>query len=387
MVKWAVASALTSFFAFTLLDPYYLQFFTTDRGLNLSPTLFGLYVSFHSLIGFLLEYPSGTFSDKFGRRLSWALGLFAYGVGLLWLSQVTSFYLTLITAAFQGMYFALKSGSSSGWLYDHVGKEGMREAYGTYYLLAVPLTIVGGIIATLLGLWVAIWVPIALVGIILIANGAFILTFTENYGSKDKTFLQIAKEGGSQFFKSPILQIIAVQSFFMTLPVWINSAWWLTYLVKHYNPTVGKTALMFTISAVGGAAVGVYLHRSEQTSYQRFILYPSLIMGVFYFMLPFFPTFWMYVGSITLVIVGARLRTAGLSILQNECIETERATALSFLGMISKFYWMVVPPLWGMVIELLTLKYTFLLAGGCTFLSLFLLSIALQMREDNENKN
>lgn len=39
--RYIIAVCLVEFFAFKILDPYYIQFMTTEKGLGLTPTQFG----------------------------------------------------------------------------------------------------------------------------------------------------------------------------------------------------------------------------------------------------------------------------------------------------------------------------------------------------------
>ncbi|AAM25397.1 Permeases of the major facilitator superfamily [Caldanaerobacter subterraneus subsp. tengcongensis MB4] len=196
---------LIEFFAFKILDPYYIQFMTTEKGLGLTPTQFGFFVSLTSAVTSAIDYLSGAFADRLGRRLSWGLAMFFYGAGMLWLSSVSAFGPALVTTVLMGISYAFTSGAREAWLYDKVGQEGTRQTFGKLYLYSIPFTAVGMAVAFILGGFGSLRIPIALTGII-IANGFFIMTFPENYGNQHRRgWLEVLKAGFYQFLKSRVL--------------------------------------------------------------------------------------------------------------------------------------------------------------------------------------
>jgi len=389
ILRFAVAVAVVEYFAYKVLDPFYLQFMTTDRGLGLTPFKFGLFVSCASLMMISLEYISGIFADKFGRRLSWAISLFLYGVGMFWLSTVTSFVYALLTAFLMGSSYAFVSGASEAWLYDNEGKEGMRKAYGLLYLVSIPLTVAGGVAAISLGYFFdSVRIPIAITGVIVMVNGVFVLSFPENYGGRERQWLEIAKVGIKQFLANRVLQLTVLQTFFMTLAIWINTAWWVTYIVKEFNVSIAGTAAAFAVVSAAAAIAGFYISKMKETDYRKLIIYPTIVMTACYFLMPFASVVFVFVILLVGVIASTYFRGTGITILENEIITEERATSLSFLNMIRGVFWVIGPLVWGAMIQIIDLKATFIIAGVFSLISLVLLSTALKIRrQTHENTN
>ncbi|MEQ2129103.1 MFS transporter, partial [Caldanaerobacter subterraneus KAk] len=75
---------------------------------------------------------------------------------------------------------------------------------------------------------------------------------------------------------------------------------------------------------------------------------------------------------------------SGITLLENEQISVERATALSFLNTLRSAFWAVTPLLWGTLISALGLKVMFFFAGVTSLISLFLLKLALVLRGGKE---
>lgn len=373
---------MVEYFAYKVLDPFYLQFMTTDRGLGLTPFKFGLFVSFASLMMISLEYISGIFADKFGRRLSWAISLFLYGGGMFWLSTVTSFPYALVTAFLMGSSYAFVSGASEAWLFDHEGKEGMRKAYGLLYLVSIPLTVAGGVAAIALGYYFdSVRIPIAVTGVIVVVNGFFVLSFPENFGGRERHWLEIAKVGIKQFVANKVLQLTVLQTFFMTLAIWINTAWWVTYIVREFHVSIAGTAAAFAVVSASAALAGFYISKMKETDYKKLIIYPTIVMAVSYFLMPFASMIFVFIILLVGVIASTFFRGTGITILENEIITEERATSLSFLSMIRGVFWVIGPLVWGALIQIIDLKATFVVAGVFSLISFVLLFFALKIRK------
>ena len=398
-LKYALAVGIVEFFAWKVLDPFYLQFLTTDRGLNLSPAQFGLFVSLGSWVTMVFDYPTGSVADKLGRRATWAVALFSHAIGMLWLSRVRTFAQCLIVPIFQGISWALQSGSREAWLYDHAGEERTRHAVALTYLLSLPLTAAGISLATWMGARTDVRMPIALTGVILLGVGAGVMTFPENYGQRQKPWVATLKSGLAQFSSSRILKLLALENFFNTLPIWVSSAWWLTFLVEEWNVGVAATTFAFGITAMGTTTAGFALYRASTASsrsrygentkagksalsrYRSLLIYPSLVAGTAFCLMAVSPGPAVLVALVLVTIAARYFRSAGVTLLRNREITEDRATTLSLLGTLEGLVWAVTPLIWGIVIQAVGLRIVFLLAGVSSLISSVIFSIALSSRE------
>lgn len=377
VLGYVLAVGAVEFFAYKILDPFYLQFLTTGRGIGLTPAQFGLFVALGGWATMAVDYLTGALADKAGRRLCWALSMFVYAGAMFWLSRVTTFAQALATPLLQGLSWALVSGSREAWLYDHVGREGTRRAMASLYLCSVPLTVAAAALATWLGMWAGIRLPIALTGFIMLAVGCLVLTFPENYGSRERNWPVVLRSGLRQFLSGRALQLIALQSFFMTLPVWINSAWWFTYVVQEWEMKVARATLAFGVAAVAGAVAGLLISRLKANDYRALLVYPTLAAAASYLLMSVAPSPGALVGLVVVAVAAGYLRGAGITLLRNQHIREDRATALSFLSTLEGAFWVVGPLLWSVLIGALGLRGTFAVAAGCCLVSLALLVAAM----------
>ncbi|MDI6847872.1 MAG: MFS transporter, partial [Candidatus Bathyarchaeia archaeon] len=142
---------------------------------------------------------------------------------------------------------------------------------------------------------------------------------------------------------------------------------------------------VFAIVSISGAITGLYISKMKSTNYKQLIVYPTILMVSAYLMMPFSHNLIMFVLFVIGALIGSYFRGAGITILENEMITTERATSLSFLNMIRDMSWGTIPILWGILMQAISLKTTFILAGIFSFVSFIMLMVALRIRgEKNE---
>lgn len=381
--RYVTAVVIIEFFAYKVLDPYYLQFMMTEPGLGLSATQFGYFVALASSVTFAIDFLTGAFADKIGRRASWSIAMFLYGGGMVWLSFVQSYRLALITAVCMGSSYAFISGSKEAWLYDNVGRDGMREAFGRVYLLAVPVTIVGGLTATALGIFNSLRLPILIAGLVVLANGLFVTTLPENRGAAvERSWRRIMVKGFREFAQNRVLWLTAAQSFFMTLPIWINTAWWITFLTVEFEADLRGAAAAFGSTALGASLAGLYISKMKQTDYRKLIIFPTVVTAAALALMAAAPNAYIFVGLVIVSIGGTYFRGAGITVLENEQISAERATALSFLNTVRSAFWAIGPLLWGVVIDRLGIRGSFRLAAVMALASLGLLLVALRLERE-----
>jgi MFS family permease len=350
---------------------------------NLESFIVGAALSFSVVIG-------GILVDKYGRRLSWAVSRFLYGASILmwaivYVGRGTSVEFLLpmfldIMWALSLLAAALKM-SWVAWLFDIEGRDGMKNAYGLLYLSSFPLILAG------LGLGIFLedfsddpHVSILLAGLIMIAVGFWIFTFPENYGDREKSLLNIAKNGITQFKTSRVLQLIVIQGILIDLPLWVKGTW-KGYLVEEFNLSSDETFKMLWLITVAIAFLaGGFLLLVKGIDYKKLIVYPTICMAGLYLLMPLARSpqvFTILIGGVSAV---ALLRTAGILILMNDAISENRATVLSlvtFLIMITSIastFWYVSDIQWDI---------TFLAAGAFALISLVPVAAALKIHGRN----
>lgn len=385
--RFVLGIVIEEYVAYKILDPYYLQYMTTERGLNLTAAEFGVFVAISNVASAALDYLTGALADRFGRCKVWASAAFCYGGGMLWLAFARNYAWSLLAAVLMGISYALESGAPQAWIYDQLQGDGLRRSVGRVYQAAVPATLIGVGIGYALGFLGSMRIPIIITGLVVIGNGVLITTFEDNTGEAEqrKSWGVLLKTGFNQFRSSPVLWLTAIQSFFYLLPSWIGTAWWLTYLVQKFGVSSQYTTLAFgVVSLLSSGAAGVIGHMKE-TSFPRLIILPTILAAIAYVIIPWIENSYVYMALVAVTITAGYFRGAGITVLENNEIDEARATALSFMGSIRSAFWIVGPLVFGVVIDRIGLRYMFYVASGTCVLSLVLLVAALSRVRRHEN--
>ena len=208
--------------------PIWILFFQS-RGLNLAEI--GFVATGTYLASVLLEYPTGIFADKYGRKLSIIFSILLNAVALI--IEVTAHTTTqfFIGAVFIGASFAFSSGAREALIYDSL-KEKKLEKYNSKVLGSLDTVgAIGGILSTLLGSMFftlkntfPYWLTIVAYGI-----GLFFFIFIrepkyKKEGETIDTFKNF-KEGVKLVWRNPVLKsllLLYIPLFFFE-EAWYNA--------------------------------------------------------------------------------------------------------------------------------------------------------------------
>ncbi|MDE2966463.1 MAG: MFS transporter [Chloroflexota bacterium] len=153
---------------FMIFLPVWIIYLMDGRGLSLTEV--GVIESFFWLTVIIAEVPTGAVADRFGRRISLALGAILFAISTVIFSLADGFSLLLGSYLVMGLGMTLYSGAGDALLYDtlrvlrrtgeyerHAGR-----AHGLFFAAMVLATAVGGPAAYLLGYTATILVSSAL---------------------------------------------------------------------------------------------------------------------------------------------------------------------------------------------------------------------------------
>ena len=152
---------------FMVFLPIWIIYLLNHRGLSLTEV--GVFESFFFLTVILGEVPTGAIADRFGRRISLALGAILFAVSIAIFAQADDFAILLGSYLVMGLAMTLYSGASEALLYDTLRVLGRTNEYerhsgrshGLFWLMMVLATIVGGPLSYALGYSTAITISCA----------------------------------------------------------------------------------------------------------------------------------------------------------------------------------------------------------------------------------
>ncbi|MEM2050567.1 MAG: MFS transporter [Thermoproteota archaeon] len=125
--------------------------------LGVSILIFGFMNTVRDLVSSLVSFPSGVFSDIFGRKKMMMLAIASSILTLLLLFLFKDPLWLLIALVFQGLSMSFMGPSSSAYVIDVIPEEKRGKAYATLAFLqsisSIVATSIAGIIAVLLGFY------------------------------------------------------------------------------------------------------------------------------------------------------------------------------------------------------------------------------------------
>ena len=142
---------------FMLFLPIWIIYLMDGRGLSLTEV--GVFESFFWLTIIIAEVPTGAIADRFGRKVSLALGAILFALSTVIFAMADSFSILLASYLVMGIAMTLYSGAGDALLYDTLrvlGRTGEYErhagrSHGLFWATMVLATAIGGPLAYLVG--------------------------------------------------------------------------------------------------------------------------------------------------------------------------------------------------------------------------------------------
>ena len=232
---WCACCSWTHFVS-AVLVPFYRDW----GGLTFTQIL--LVNAWFMVWNFLLEVPTGTVADVWGRKASLVLGALVGAGAALFYVSAPSLPRFLLAEVFFAASFTLMSGADEAMLYDTLDDLGRTSEAGRRYGHLAAFQQVGIVIGALLGGVIAVRLglraPLALQSLPMLAAAAVALTMVEpgHHREEDRvSYSGVLSVGVRAFFASPQLKRLAID-----MTVVQALAWMIIWL---YQPALESAAI------------------------------------------------------------------------------------------------------------------------------------------------
>lgn len=329
---------------------------------------------------FILEVPTGTIADKFGRKVSLFLSALVLGFAVFIYSQIPNFYTFLIAEFLFALGVASFSGADKALLYDTL-KETRRIKDSKHFFSRYALfNTLGIIIALPLGSIIAgssilpypdiLTLPLLLTTFPMFLAALTALTMKEPKRIKPKeNLLRVGIKGINYFRKHKVLRSFAID---MTL---ISAATFFIFWL--YQPLLLNAGMDIKLIGFVGAAfniVGVVLLYhvkliDKTLGAKNMLFLTALVPALAFISLAFFKNMLLVLLGI-FVIAGLKLlREPLFDSYMNKFIRSkERATVLSAISMLRNLIMIVFYPVVGFLSDI-SLSHALAVLGILTLLS------------------
>lgn len=222
---------------FNVADKIFGAIFTAFMNLvGLATSQISALFSIQEILLAIFDYPTGTISDRIGRKRITAYGLFVRGIGIIWFAYATSFIMFLPSIVLMALGVALISGAPSSWIIDHMIKDGVYDKREQILPRISGLLQLGSIVASIIAYFLvdkSSKLAIVVAGILHIIAGFVALIFGEdNYGKvKSNHFIKNLGTQFVDFIKEKRLIFLAIRNVVVYIPFAIFVIYWQIYAV------------------------------------------------------------------------------------------------------------------------------------------------------------
>lgn len=332
---------------------------------------------------FLLEIPTGTVADFFGRRISLIMGCVAGIIGILVYVSLPDIRVFLLAEVIFAVSYTLHSGADEALAYDSLKELGETDSskkilsrMESFKLAGIVIgAACGGFIAKYLGLSMTLLIQIIPMGI----AGVLSFTLKEPKISEKQTpmsfatYKHILVTGVKFFWNNRILKLLTLDNVVIFAFAWII-IWFYQALLIQAGMAIeyfGFVHMMMSVVEIVIISHFAWFERRLK-SRKRLLFFSAMITGVSYIILGV--THWL-----PLVLVGTWL-SAGFGLTRgplfssymNKYIPSEqRATILSTTSMLRTFSIVVINSTAGLLSDW-SISYTLLIFGAAIIIFSFI---------------
>ncbi len=350
---------------FLPIAPVLILFYTTN-GLN-STQIFTIQAAFHLAV-LLLEVPSGYLADVVGRKRTLVFGAMFFPLGLALYAAGRGFAAFICAEAVLAVSVSMRSGCDSAMLFDslrQLKREGEYKRFeGRCALFARSGTAVSSLAGGLLAM-----VFLRLPFLVNVAAALFMPPLAlalveperERRPGRDplRDILRICRDCLSQPHIRPV-----ILSCGLLMACNLTALWAYFLLYQELGIAIGWFGILFAVFQLAGALGGSRAHAFSERFGAKAALFLALLSPVFYVLLGLFPTVWL----LPLVPANALLWNLAYPVLLerlNLAVGSDvRATVLSLAGMAGSVAFIVVSPLFGRLVDAVSLSAAFVALGA-----------------------
>lgn len=291
--------------------------------------------SIQQILQAVFDYPTGTISDKIGRKKIMGYGFIVWGTGILLYAFAVNFWTFLPAMVFMALGLALISGAPSAWLVDQMIRHGIYEERNQILpklQAGVRFFAVAASLASYFLVGVNQRLPIITAGCISIGAGIVALLFgQDNYGRvKGNNIFRMLQLQAKSFIKEEKLLLLSLRTIVCHVPFVAFVLFWQIYATEVIHIETKYLAFFLLVFMVllmlGNYAVSIFTRKISNlgTSIAGIII--SILGFVLLFVLPSFPVFVIGAG---LVEFGFGVEQSATSTWMCDCIESETRSAYS----------------------------------------------------------
>lgn len=307
----------------------------------------------------ILEVPTGAFADIVGRKKSILLSFVASAISLIIFPFTTAFWIFVILEMVKGLANALYSGSMEALVYDSLKDEGIEDSYANVAANFETVNWTAWAISAVGGGYLYYWQyqsPWIIQSIMFIVAGILAVKLIEPKIDSVKFNLANAIKQNVQGFKELFannrtglitLQLVLIGAGYIIASNILGAS-----QAREYGMDARGTGWLFGIGCLFSVVASRYFHKFQNLMGEKKLIITTAIMLIVSFVVS------KYVGIIagSLLILmriasSSTFRNARTVIVNRWISSRNRATALSTLSLLTQTPYILLSPLFGMMID------------------------------------
>lgn len=363
--------------------------FTFLKNLNLTQGIWMLYLASKGLSLFeigtlegvfhvtslIMETPTGAVADIFGRKASRLVGVILAIISSMLMIISDCYLMFALSFVIMALSYNFESGANEALVYDSLMMDKKESLYMKiagrteviYQTTSIVALVLGGIVGNIQYTYVY-YIAILLNALALLAG----LLFKEPCHQKDKHKTKLLTAMKKQYVESFIAVRYNHRLFYLILFSALLSAsvtlsfYYLQIAWQQNGLTTFTIGVYLSVSAAAAAVGAVFADRIEKRLGETVILRTApfmiaiSIIGMYFIRMALLPFCIMSVVE-TIVFVATR------DYINQTISSQQRATILSFESVMFSLVMILIFPLFGLLSDLIEIRYTFILLGGLMF--------------------
>ncbi len=349
---------------FLPIAPVLILYYTAN-GLN-STQIFTIQAAFHLAV-LLLEVPSGYLADVVGRKKTLVFGAIFFPLGLAVYTAGRSFIAFVLAECILAVSVSMRSGCDSAMLFDSLYQLQRQGEYKRFEGRCALVARTGTAVSSLAG---------GLLATVFLRLPFLVNVFSALFMSALALGL-VEPEREQRRSKNPMLDILHICRYCLQQPHIrpvilfggmlmasnLTGVWAYFLLYQELGIGIGWFGILFAVFQLAGALGGARAHAFSERFGAKTALFLALLCPVFYILLGLFPSVWL----LPLVSANALLWNLAYPVLLerlNLAVSSDvRATVLSLAGMAGSVTFIVVSPLFGRLVDAVSLSAAFIALG------------------------
>ena len=226
--------------------------------------------SIQQILQAVFDYPTGTISDKIGRKKIMGYGFIVWGTGILLYAFAVNFWTFLPAMVFMALGLALISGAPSAWLVDQMIRHGIYEERNQILpklQAGVRFFAIAASLASYFWLASNQRLPIITAGCISIGAGIVALLFgQDNYGRvKGNNIFRMLQLQAKSFIKEEKLLLLSLRTIVCHVPFVAFVLFWQIYATEVIHIETKYLAFFLLVFMVllmlGNYAVSIFTRK------------------------------------------------------------------------------------------------------------------------------